>query len=61
LPGRLSRLTTKPFEILVEVSGPLERGIPLDSKGGNASFERVDMVDDLLAVVPALHDLERRR
>lgn len=61
LPGRISRLTTKPLKIFVQVSGPLERSIPFGSKGGNAGFERVDMVDDLLAVKTAQYDLERRR
>ena len=52
---------TKLFEIFVEVSGPLQGRIPFNSEDGNASFERVYVVDDLLAVESTQHDLEWRR
>ena len=52
---------TKLVEILVEVSGPLQGSIPFNSEDGNASFERVYVVDDLLTFESTQHDLERRR
>jgi hypothetical protein len=61
LPGSISRLTPHLFQFVAEVGGSLQRSIPFSSKGGNPSFERVDVIDDLLAVEPTQHDLERRR
>jgi hypothetical protein len=61
LPGGLSGLPPHLLQFVAEVGGSLQRSIPFGSQGANSSFERVDVVDDLLAVEPAQHDLERRR
>lgn len=61
LPGGLSRLIPRSLQLVAEVGGSLQRSIPFGSEGANSSFERVDVIDHLLAVEPAQHDLERRR
>ena len=60
LPGRLGRFTTQLAELLVEVGEALQRRVAFGPDRRQASLEGADVIDDLLAVEPPQHDLERR-